>query len=321
MGKGQRLRTDCKQATTTQLRRIDTLTNTRHRNSRIASMAEPMSNLSPEKLNTYPDNIITDDIDIAYNDPPSSPFVEHIGIQDQENIAPDTAATPVKPLIDFEDSAPQSAFKVSPEKKFGLKERTSPMKTLPAKNLMDDFEDAALKMGSADRQTPQKSTSHIKENSTERPGSAMSSHSRKSQSPAKSSRVPSPETIQRKPTNTHQRQISVTPSKRPASSHQEPPLRDNEGLTTAMKFMEESNFQSRETPRKQTSRDHEFEIDLSMDNTDFNPDGPEPTSLDMDDTCFSNFSEMPGIDMTKFASLKQSPTKSEMPDVSLRGID
>ncbi|KAI4929840.1 hypothetical protein J4E85_004461 [Alternaria conjuncta] len=278
-------------------------------------MAEPMSNLSPEKLNTYSDNIIVDDIDMAYNDPPSSPFVEHIGVQDQENIAPGAAATPVKPLIDFEDSVPQSAFRVSPEKKFGLKERTSPMKTLPAKNLMDDFEDPALKTGSADRQTPQKNISPIKEIATERRGSAMSSHSYKSQSPSKSSRVPSPETVQRKPTHTHQRQTSVTPSKRPASSHQESPLRDNEGLTTAMKFMEDSNFKTRETPRKRTSRGHEFEIDLSMDNTDFNPDGPEPTSLDIDDTCFSNFSEMPGIDMTKFASLKQSPTKSSMPDI------
>ncbi|KAI4633226.1 hypothetical protein J4E80_000589 [Alternaria sp. BMP 0032] len=278
-------------------------------------MAEPMSNLSPEKLNTYSDNIIVDDIDMAYNDPPSSPFVEHIGVQDQENIAPGAAATPVKPLIDFEDSVPQSAFRVSPEKKFGLKERTSPMKTLPAKNLMDDFEDPALKTGSADRQTPQKNISPIKEIATERRGSAMSSHSYKSQSPSKSSRVPSPETVQRKPTHTHQRQTSVTPSKRPASSHQESPLRDNEGLTTAMKFMEDSNFKTRETPRKRTSRGHEFEIDLSMDNTDFNPDGPEPTSLDIDDTCFSNFSEMPGIDMTKFASLKQSPTKSGMPDI------
>ncbi|KAI4915209.1 uncharacterized protein J4E92_009487 [Alternaria infectoria] len=281
-------------------------------------MAEPMSNLSPEKLNTYSDNIIVDDIDMAYNDPPSSPFVEHIGVQDQENIAPGAAATPVKPLIDFEDSVPQSAFRVSPEKKFGLKERTSPMKTLPAKNLMDDFEEPALKTGSADRQTPQKNISPIKEITTERRGSAMSSHSYKSQSPSKSSRVPSPETVQRKPTHTHQRQTSVTPSKRPASSHQESPLRDNEGLTTAMKFMEDSNFKTRETPRKRTSRGHEFEIDLSMDNTDFNPDGPEPTSLDIDDTCFSNFSEMPGIDMTKFASLKQSPTKSGMPDATPR---
>jgi hypothetical protein len=279
-----------------------------------------MSGLSPEKLNTYSDDIIIDDVDMAYNDPPSSPFVDHIDVEDQENIAPNAAATPVKPLVDLEDSAPQSAFRVSPEKKYGLKERTSPMKTLPAKNLMDEFDDAALKISSEDRQTPKKNISPVKETSVDRPGSAMSSNSRKSQSPSKSSRVPSPETAQRKPTHTHQRQISVTPSKRPASSHQEPALRDNEGLTTAMKFMEESNSRNRETPRKQTSRDCEYEIDLSMDNTDFNPDGPEVTSLDVDDTCFSNFSEMPGIDMTKFAGLKQSPTKKEMPDVSLYDI-
>jgi hypothetical protein len=283
-------------------------------------MSDPMSNLSPEKPNTYSDDIIIDDIDMAYHDPPSSPFVEQIGIEDQENIGPDAAATPVKLLIDLEDSAPQSAFRVASEKKFGLKERTSPMKTLPAKNLMDEFEDAALKISNGDRQSPKKNKSPIKETATERPGSAMSSHSRKSLSPSKSSRVPSPETVQRKPMHTHQRQISVTPSKRPASSHQEPSLRDNEGLTTAMKFMEETNSKNRETPRKQISRYHDYEIDLSMDNTDFNPDGPEATSGDIDDTCFSNFSEMPGIDMTKFASLKQSPAKNAMPDVSLCGL-
>jgi hypothetical protein len=83
-----------------------------------------------------------------------------------------------------------------------------------------------------------------------------------------------------------------------------------------MKFMEESSSRNRETPRKQSLRNEEYEIDLSMDNTDFNPDGPEVTSLDVDDTCFSNFSEMPGIDMTKFAGLKQSPAKTQMPDVS-----
>ncbi|CAI9636004.1 unnamed protein product [Alternaria burnsii] len=281
-------------------------------------MTEPMSGLSSEKLNTYSDDIIIDDIDMAYNDPPSSPFVDHIDVEDQENIAPNAAATPVKPLVDLEDSAPQSAFRVSPEKKYGLKERTSPMKTLPVKNLMDDFDDAALKISGDDQHTPKRDISSAKETPIERPGSAMSSNSHKSQSPSKSSRVPSPGTAQRKTTHTHQRQISVTPSKRPASSHQEPALRDNEGLTTAMKFMEESSSRNRETPRKQSSRNDEHEIDLSMDNTDFNPDGPEVTSLDVDDTCFSNFSEMPGIDMTKFAGLKQSPTKSQMPDATPR---
>ncbi|KAL1800592.1 hypothetical protein ACET3X_000934 [Alternaria dauci] len=275
-------------------------------------MAEPMSSLSSEQLNTYSDDIIIDDIDMAYNDPPSSPFMDQIDVEDQENIAPNAAGTPVKPLIDLDDSAPQSAFRVSPAKKYGLKERTSPMKTLPAKNLMDDFDDAALNFSSGDQHTPNKNISSVRETAIERPGSAMSSSSHKSQSPG---------TAQRKPTHTHQRQISVTPSKRPASSHQESALRDNEGLTTAMKFMEESNSRNRETPRKQTARNDKYDIDLSMDNTDFNPDGPDgpdATSLDVDDTCFSNFSEMPGIDMTKFAGLKKSPAKSEMPDATPR---
>jgi len=57
--------------------------------------------------------------------------------------------------------------------------------------------------------------------------------------------------------------------------------------------------------------------DMVMENTHYNPDGPDFTSLDMgmDDTMFSTFSEMPGIDMTKFAAIgRQSPTRNGLYD-------
>lgn len=82
-----------------------------------------------------------------------------------------------------------------------------------------------------------------------------------------------------------------------------------------MNFMEESSVTTHETYATKTSHDEDFEIDLGGDHTDFNPDGPEYTAADMDDTCFSAFSEMPGLDMTKFAFLKQSPAKGGQPDV------
>ncbi|KAF7566726.1 hypothetical protein PtrM4_150460 [Pyrenophora tritici-repentis] len=85
-----------------------------------------------------------------------------------------------------------------------------------------------------------------------------------------------------------------------------------------MKFMDETPMESYGSSARPSSRDYNDEVDFGMDNTDFNPDGPEPTSLDFDDTCFTSFSEMPGIDMTKFASLKQSPAKSEAPDATPR---
>jgi hypothetical protein len=81
-----------------------------------------------------------------------------------------------------------------------------------------------------------------------------------------------------------------------------------------MKFMEEPQPESRETLTRQSSRGNDDDMDLGMD-TEFNPDGPEITSIDIDDTGFSNFSEMPGLDMTKFASLRQSPVKDNAPDV------
>jgi hypothetical protein len=80
-----------------------------------------------------------------------------------------------------------------------------------------------------------------------------------------------------------------------------------------MKYMEDIPTEGHATLTRQRSQDDD-ELDLGFDNTDYNPDGPEVTSIDFDDTCFSTFSEMPGMDMTKFASLKKSPMK-DAPDV------
>ncbi|EAT90287.2 hypothetical protein SNOG_02075 [Parastagonospora nodorum SN15] len=278
-----------------------------------------MSMLSPEKLNASSNSIHTDDdFDMTFHDPPSSPFVSHIEINDQENIAPGEMATPSKSLLDFDD-VPQSAFKVSPEKKSGLKERASPMKTSPVKNLMGDFEDAAREESTSGRSSPRKS-SPGKKLSMERSESAMSSRSRKSQSPSKLSRTPSAEPIHRAPTFETDAEVLPTPSSRASSSHREPVLRENEGLTVAMKFMEEMRTERQETLVRQRSYEDKYDIDLDIDNTEFNPDGPSLTSADVDDTSFSMFSEMPGIDMTKFAFLQKSPTKDGFLDPDLRSF-
>jgi hypothetical protein len=266
-----------------------------------------MSTLSPEKLNVSSNSmLIDDDFDMTFHDPPSSPFMSHIDTDDQENIAPGAAPTPSKPLVDFDD-VPQSAFKVSPEKKSGLKERISPMKTSPVKNLMNDFEEAA-RDGSVSSRTSPKKSSPIKQLPVERPESAMSSRSHNKWSPSKDSRTPS---LERTPSST-----LPTPAKRPSSSHKEPALRENEGLTVAMKFMDEMRTERQDCLTRQRSYDDKYDLDLDMDNTEFNPDGPELTSVDIDDTSFSMFSEMPGLDMTKFAFLQKSPTKDVLLDVS-----
>lgn len=274
-----------------------------------------MSTLSPEKLNASSNSIHTDDdFDMTFHDPPSSPFVSHIEVDDQENIAPGETAKPSKALLDFDD-VPQSAFKVSPEKKAGLKERASPMKTSPVKNLMGDFEEAEKEESTSGRSSPRK-RSPSKKMSMERSESAMSSRSRNSQSPSKSSRAPSAEPTQRAPTFETDTEVLPTPSSHASSSHREPVLRENEGLTVAMKFMEEMRTERQETLVRQRSYEDKYDIDLDLDNTEFNPDGPSLTSADMDDTSFSMFSEMPGIDMTKFAFLQKSPTKDGFLDVS-----
>jgi hypothetical protein len=190
-------------------------------------MAEPMSTLSPEKVNANSNAMqYEDDLDI-YDEGPSSPFLENVEPNNQENVAPSIAATPAKQsLIDFEDdNVPQSAFKVDSGKKAALKERSSPLKKSPAKNLLEDFQEAAAAptpnrsrastlrsspgkqqiledLEAPTTQTPNRSRASTLRGSPlkspskppaksymadERPGSSGSVRSRKTRSPSKSS--------------------------------------------------------------------------------------------------------------------------------------
>lgn len=118
-----------------------------------------MSTLSPEKVNANSNAILyEDDLDI-YDEGPSSPFLENVEPDNQENVAPSVAATPTKQsLIDLEDGMPQSAFKIESGKKAGLKERSSPLKKSPVKNLMGDFEEAAAMTPNRSRASTLKSS-------------------------------------------------------------------------------------------------------------------------------------------------------------------
>ncbi|KAJ4334817.1 hypothetical protein N0V95_009075 [Ascochyta clinopodiicola] len=307
-------------------------------------MAEPMSTLSPEKVNSTSNAMRYDDLDI-YDEGPSSPFLEHIEQDDQENVEPSSTATPVKgQLIDFGDEdMPQSAFKVESGKKSPLKQRgTTPKKSL-VKDLPQGFEDAAgqtpnrsrastLKsspakqhvlddLEAATTQTPHRSRANTLRSSPSRPqipeefpGSVSSSRTRQSRSPSKSSvlsSVPSDvEATPRAPSLGAAIDLPSTSSKRPSPS-QTPSrrgaeLRDNEGLTVAAnRFMDDVDADRSHKRRK--SHENQYQVNMEADITEFNPDATTP---DIDDTCFSDFSEMPGLDMTKFASFRKSPTKN-----------
>lgn len=262
-----------------------------------------MPTLSPEKVNGLHSGsmIADDDFDMTFHDPPSSPFISHIENDDQENIAPDSAPTPVKPFIDITNDVFQIAFKVSPEKRFGLRDRASLVNASPAKNLVDDFEEAALKTSPNGRVSPKKGSTVTPSNSA---------------SPLKLSRPTSIESHKNSlELNDGVPNTMPTPSKHPSSSHNECALRDNEGLTVAMRYMEKTHSDGHEDLAKPNAQEDDYELDFGMNSTEFNPDGPEITSADIDDTCFSTFSEMPGLDMTKFAFLKQSPAKDQFADV------
>ena len=77
-------------------------------------MAEPMMDLSPTKLNSNPIAMHEEDHTV-FHEMNSSPFISFVD-DDQENVAPTVVPTPIKPLINFDDDVPQSAFKVSPSK-------------------------------------------------------------------------------------------------------------------------------------------------------------------------------------------------------------
>ncbi len=276
-------------------------------------MAEPMSILSPEKLNSASNPVPNDDM--TWHDPPSSPFVSHLEHDDQENIAPTIASTPVKPLLELDNNdVSQSVFKVSPEKRLGLKERVSPVK-IASRQLYGEFEEGALKDSTGSPAGFRKS-SPVKQPAMDRPELVMNNQPRKS-SPMKTSRNSSVETTQRLPISPREKtsEIILTPSEPMSSPHKVPLLRNDGGLTVAMRFMEEMRGESHETSTMHHARNGIHETDnTGIEDTDFSPDGPELSSLDMDDTCFSAFSEMPGIDMTKFATMGRSPTRNGLLD-------
>jgi len=310
-----------------------------------------MSTLSPEKINANSNAMqYEDDLDI-YDEGPSSPFLENIEQDNQENVAPSVAATPAKqPLIDFDDdTVQQSAFQIDSSKKPVLKERSSPLKSSPAKNLLEDFVEAAaptpnrsrastLKSSPAKQifaddfespaaQTPSRSRagtlrgspvkspakSHFAE---ERPGSSMSNRTRKARSLSKSSvlsSVPSDfdiEATPRAPSLGAAIDLAPTSSKRPSPS--QTPSRHGAELRDNEGLTVAANrfVEDADLGRSHKRRkSHERQYGVDME-ADITDFNPEATTPDIDDTRFSDFSEMPGIDMTKFASFKRSPTKN-----------
>lgn len=260
----------------------------------------------------------TDEDEITWHDPPSSPFVSHIEFEDQENVPPTPSAagrvapTPVKPNLSLEENTPQSAIKIaSPEKRFALKNKNSPVKPAsPSKYLLHEDEPAAQEQ--ALDESPKKVVSPVKPVAVERPESAMSSRSRRSLSPAKSSRTSTARPAH-DPNDSFVDAEATPVAKRPIFEAREYTLRDNEGLTVAVKMMEQTRTASFEAHTSTTytetqSKSANIDGELNSDH----PDGPELTSFDVDDTGFSILSEMPNLDMTKFAMLRQSPTKQGM---------
>ncbi|KAF2274074.1 uncharacterized protein EI97DRAFT_495548 [Westerdykella ornata] len=283
-------------------------------------MAEALVEVSPQKLNSNP--IPIEEGDISWHEAPSSPFITHVE-PDQENIAPPevTTSTPTKPYSRISDNDPQSAFRLpSPSKGLGSKERTSPIKAAPAQPSLNEFDDMEDIENAVARHSPKK-CSPIKKMAVDRPDSTLSERSRNDSSPTKSFHTAAEEREVNQSLDASSLTAELMPhvKRDSSSSSHESALRDNEGLTVAMKLMEQTHFERHEFHERSSTYREEHgiaDIDdyLGADETELNPDGPDLTSVTMDDTCFSNFSEMPNLDMTKFAFLKKSPTKSGLMD-------
>lgn len=115
-------------------------------------------------------------------------------------------------------------------------------------------------------------------------------------SPIKTSRVNSRSPSKRSSVVEQQAEAAEPPT--PAAAVDiEPTLRDNEGLTVAIDAMEQEKMNATFSDISYYQNAHE-----SMEDQD---DGS-----DVDNTCFSTFSEIPNTDMTMFAKLgSRSPTK------------
>ncbi|KAF2500854.1 hypothetical protein BU16DRAFT_523604 [Lophium mytilinum] len=308
---------------------------------------------SPPRTST---NIMDEDV-IDWSDPPSSPFIEHVEL-DQENVAPrDTASTPTK-KTPLDDNNFASAIKrLSPQKGFGFKDRSSPAKPLdsPSKQLFGELEKTTptnsppiperlsskktspikfsvveeeehvlresshnrtspLKLSPSKRSSVERSESPLRRSTHDEPTILSRSSTRSSATKRMSlEHEDQPEPKLRKSSQEHQESARPSPTKRTSSERVEQTLRENEGLTIAMKILEETRSESHyETHHKENSSEARSDSHGSAEFdsfSEFSPDGPDGPSTMVDDTCFSNFSEMP--DMTKFAnSMMRSPAKS-----------
>jgi hypothetical protein len=294
-----------------------------------------------------------DEDEIDWSDPPSSPFVEHVEF-DQENVAPrDLTSTPTK-QTPLDDNNFASAIKrLSPRKGFGFKERSpaknldspstqlfvdgeqatpknspslperlSSKKSSPISYSMVDEDEHALREVSHNRMSPVK-LSPSKPSSPEKAESPLRKsvkHNERLSRSSSSKRMSvehedQPESKFRKSGEEQQESSRPFPIKRTSSERLEQPIRDNEGLTIAIKILEETCSESNYETHHETH--HENSAESRSDSqggsadydsfSEFNPDGPDGMSMTVDDTCFSNFSEIP--DMTKFAMIR-SPAKS-----------
>ncbi|KAF2085017.1 hypothetical protein K490DRAFT_68217 [Saccharata proteae CBS 121410] len=85
-----------------------------------------------------------------------------------------------------------------------------------------------------------------------------------------------------------------------------PALRDNEGLTKAIEIMQEDGNDPTFGDISYYNQGTNLEAEEPAEEADEDP--MEETNVD--DTCFSAFSEVPNADMTQFARLGRSPTKT-----------
>ena len=87
----------------------------------------------------------------------------------------------------------------------------------------------------------------------------------------------------------------------------DPSLRDNESFSIATKVAQDEHRESHDVRIYESVGRQP----IDMEDTDWNP---EVTAMTIDDSCFSTFSEMPNLDMTKFAVLRGSPAKGNFLD-------
>ena len=228
-------------------------------------MATPLSPLSSNALNTKSPGPATPDVKASHTPIASPPAKSMEPVEEGDMTVWDDA--PSSPfLADVAGQENRDVLSTPSKQRSPSKPQTSPLETSSSEALVEDV--LELK---PEEHGIQEEASEVPEEETATPKAAMKSLAKDF-------------SAQNTPASTG------SPLKRAQEYEEQPTLRDNEGLTIAVRNMEQQQI-----GRIETFVEEESVNEITLGGID--------DQTNVDDTCFSTFSEIPNTDMTAFARI------------------